>query len=89
MAGRRTTSPTVSDPYSRDLSDNPGHGTGTIGILAGRRLEGMMLPEQNTRDFLGGAPHADIVPVRIADSVILLRTSAFVRGTVCGISLLT
>ena len=40
-----------------------------------------MVPEAaNTQDYLGGAPLAEIIPVRIANSVILLRTSAFVEA---------
>ena len=70
----------ASDPYERGLLNNPGHGTGTIGILAGGRLSGMMRPEQNTGDFLGGAPAAEVIPVRIAKSVILWQNSAFVEG---------
>jgi hypothetical protein len=69
----------ASDPYERGLFRNPGHGTGTIGILAGGLLSGMV-PEANTNDYLGGAPLAEIIPVRIATSVILLYTSAFAAG---------
>ncbi|HSM03408.1 MAG TPA: S8 family serine peptidase [Longimicrobiales bacterium] len=54
--------------------DNSGHGTGTLGILAGGPL-----PEWDG-DALGGAPDADVVPLRIADSVVLLKTSAFARA---------
>ena len=67
------------DPYPRALFSNPGHGTGTIGILAGGRLKGMALQEQNG-DYLGGAPLAEILPVRIAPAVVLLYTSAFAQG---------
>ena len=70
----------ASDPFARGLLKNPGHGTGTLGILAGGRLNGMLEPGQNTGDFLGGAPLGEIIPVRIATSVILLRTSAFVEA---------
>jgi hypothetical protein len=69
----------ASDPYLRGPFKNPGHGTATIGILAGGILNGM-IPEANTNDYLGGAPLAQVIPVRIACSVILLRTSAFVEG---------
>ncbi|PKN62085.1 MAG: peptidase S8 [Deltaproteobacteria bacterium HGW-Deltaproteobacteria-15] len=55
----------------RLLLDNSGHGTGTISILAGGKVP----------DFgdacLGGAPGADILPLRISDSVVLLNTSSF------------
>lgn len=69
----------ASDPYQRGLFTNPGHGTGTIGLLAGRKLANMARPEQNG-DYLGGAPLAEIVPVRIATGVVLLYTSAFAEG---------
>lgn len=55
------------------LPQNLDHGTGTIGILAGGRV-----PDSN--DYLGGAPHADIVPLRIANSVILFNVSAFAQA---------
>lgn len=54
--------------------DNTGHGTGTLGILAGGRSPAL------GDAYLGGAPHADVVPLRIADSVVLLKTSAFARA---------
>jgi hypothetical protein len=69
----------ASDPYDRGLFKNPGHGTGTIGLLAGRLLENMAQPEQNG-DYLGGAPLAEILPVRVATGVVLLFTSAFASG---------
>lgn len=55
------------------ILDNSGHGTGTIGILAGKRssIHG---------GIIGGAPEADVVPLRVADSVVLLRTSALARA---------
>ena len=46
--------------------DNSGHGTGTLSILASTQF--------------GGAPDADVVPLRVADSVVLLRTSALARA---------
>src|SRR6201999_1193039 len=62
----------AADPDNRRfLLDNSGHGTGTISILAGQAwAKSNGLP-------MGAAPEADIVPLRIADSVVLLRTSAF------------
>jgi hypothetical protein len=56
------------------LLDNSGHGTGTLGILAGG-------PVAAGHDvLLGGAPEAEVVPVRISDRVVLLRTSALAAG---------
>ncbi len=62
---------------------NPGHGMGTLGILAGGRLQGMVpVPingkstDINSGDFLGGAPRATIIPMRIANSVVHFSTSS-------------
>ena len=61
----------AADPDNRRLIlDNSGHGTGTLGILAGGR-------DPSLNQVIGGAPEAAVVPIRIADSVVLLRTSAF------------
>ena len=54
--------------------DNSGHGTGTISILAGGKISAF------GDVYLGGAPAADILPLRVADSVVLLRTSALARA---------
>ena len=56
------------------LPENLDHGTGTIGILAGRRVK------QLSDDYLGGAPHAEVIPLRIANSVALFYTSAFAQA---------
>ena len=45
---------------------NPGHGTGTLAILASGQY--------------GGAPGAEVVPIRIANGVVLFSTSAFARA---------
>ncbi len=55
------------------LLDNSGHGTGTISILAGATVTA-------ENRVLGGAPDARVVPIRIADRVVLLRTSSLARG---------
>lgn len=70
-------SPTATDPDRGGFLQNPGHGTATIGILAGRRLENVR-PPTPSGDFLGGAPGIEVIPLRIATSVVLFRTSAFV-----------
>src|SRR5690606_28206822 len=63
------------DPNNRVLLlDNSGHGTGTLGILAGGPV-----PEMNGT-AVGGAPEAEILPLRIADSAVLLRTSPFAQA---------
>jgi hypothetical protein len=70
----------ASDPAVRGTLRNPGHGTGTLSILAGNKLAGMPRPEQNTHDFLGGAPLCEIVPLRVASSVVLFFTSAIAKA---------
>ena len=72
------------DDNSNDASDRGnnvingiGHGTSTLSLLAGRKAN---YPDYTFNDYLGGAPHAEIIPVRIARSVVLLATSAFVEA---------
>jgi subtilisin family serine protease len=71
------------DPGIDGVLKNPGHGMGTLGILAGGRLKdlvpvpiGSNKQDINSGDFLGGAPRASIVPMRIANSVVHFSTSA-------------
>jgi subtilisin family serine protease len=59
------------DPDVGGMFDNSGHGTGTIGILAGCQVP------QLGGQYLGGCPHADILPLRIANSVVMFYTSNF------------
>ena len=60
---------------ARDNSDGPfnniGHGTGTLGILAGATVDGLPL---------GGAPFVDVIPVRVADSVVLFQNSSIAKA---------
>ena len=65
----------AQDPDNSPLVfDNSGHGTGTLSILAGGKLAAF------GDVYLGGAPGAAILPLRVADSVVLLRTSALARA---------
>lgn len=68
------------DPFVSGILKNPGHGTGTIGILAGAKLENLAFPDEDTGDFLGGAYQARIIPVRVTSSVVLFYTSALAKG---------
>ena len=56
---------------SSGLVNNFGHGTGTLSILAGNAYEGVAL---------GGAAFLDIVPVRVADAVVLFKNSSIARA---------
>ncbi len=51
---------------SSGLIQNAGHGTGTLSILAGAGM--------------GCAPGVSVVPIRVADSVVLMRSSAIARA---------
>jgi|RhiMethySRZTD1v2_1073278.scaffolds.fasta_scaffold22983_5 hypothetical protein len=69
----------VDDDNPGDASDqtnglltNLGHGTGTLSILAGTGQPG--------KSLLGGAPFAEIVPVRVANRVVLFRNSAIAQA---------
>jgi hypothetical protein len=61
----------ATDIASGALS-NPGHGTGTLGILAGKAV--------GSGAALGCAPDSEVVPVRVANSVVLFFNSAIARG---------
>ena len=60
---------------ARDTSDgafnNLGHGVGTLGLLAGAAVEGSPL---------GGAAFLDVVPVRVANSVVLFKNSSIAKA---------
>jgi subtilisin family serine protease len=70
----------VEDDNPGDASDqtsglftNLGHGTGTLSILAGTALPGQP-------PVLGGAPFAEIVPVRVANRVVLFSNSSIAQA---------
>src|SRR5687768_3133167 len=71
------------------LLSNRGHGTGTIGILAGGEAP---LPGGGSI-LLGGAPGVRVLPVRIGNSVVRFSTSSMVRGFAyaleCGVDVLS
>ncbi len=69
----------AEDPGNSGFMKNPGHGTGTLGILAG----GAFTFNQSGYSFdgvLGGAPNAQIVPIRVGNSVVQLTTSSVAKG---------
>jgi hypothetical protein len=55
----------------------PGHGTGTLSILAGTKVN---IPEYGFDDYLGLHDLVEIVPIRIAKSVVLFKSSGFVQA---------
>ena len=68
----------ATDLGASGLGDNPGHGTAMLALLAGRRVQPQGEPAFD--DFLGGAPHAEVVPIRIADSVVHFFSSSMAEG---------
>lgn len=68
----------ATDPGVGGFGDNPGHGTATLALLAGGRVEPRGVPGFD--DFLGGAPRAEVVPIRIADSVLHFFSSSMAEG---------
>jgi subtilisin family serine protease len=57
---------------SKGVLNNFSHGCGTLGILAGATVPGL-------KPF-GCAPNAEIVPVRVANRVVLFSNSSIARG---------
>ena len=51
---------------------NLGHGTGTLGVLAGKALPGAQA--------IGAAPFVEVVPIRVANRVVLFENSAIARA---------
>ncbi len=68
----------ATDPGANGFGDNPGHGTATLALLAGGRVRPQGEPAFD--DSLGGAPHAEVVPIRIADSVIHFSSISMAEG---------
>jgi len=67
----------ATDPGRHFPGSNPGHGTATMALLAGGRVQ----PSQSPfNDDLGGAPNAEVVPVRIASSVIHFYSGSMTEG---------
>ncbi|MBV9581436.1 MAG: S8 family serine peptidase [Chloroflexi bacterium] len=60
--------PDDASDKSTGIGANLGHGTGTIGVLAGRATPGLAA--------IGAAPFLEVVPLRVANSVVLFHNSA-------------
>lgn len=67
----------ASDDFSNNFLQMPGHGTGTLSILAGAKVN---IPQYNFDDYIGLCNNVEIVPIRIAKSVILFKTGAFAKA---------
>ena len=67
------------DPRTDGTLRMPGHGTGTMGILAGNKIK-LSTDNGVFNDFLGGAPFAEIICCRVSPSVVMFKTSAFAEA---------
>ncbi|MGC3947939.1 MAG: S8 family serine peptidase [Chryseolinea sp.] len=56
-----------------------GHGLGTLTLLAGNKVSKADTFEEFA-GFIGGAPFAEIIPIRIAESVVILNANTFCDG---------
>lgn len=68
----------ATDRFIEGMLKNPGHGTGTLSILAGNNIPIAGCGESH--DFIGLKHSVEIVPMRIATSVVLLRASGFIKA---------
>jgi hypothetical protein len=64
----------ATDRTPNGILSNFGHGTGTLSILAGKSVDPGKVPP------FGAARGADIVPIRVANSVVLFQTSTVAQG---------
>jgi hypothetical protein len=64
-------SPDDATDHTNGIFTNLGHGTGTLSLLAGADIDGAPL---------GGASFLDVIPVRVANSVVLFRNSAIAKA---------
>ncbi len=60
-------------PPGMEFVRNRGHGSGTLSLLAGNRLDGTSPDWPGFKEYVGGAPLARIIPVRIANWVVRLH----------------
>lgn len=60
---------------------NRGHGTATLALAAGNRLDGTSPGDwAGFKDYVGGAPLVRVLPVRVANWVVRFSTSTLVQG---------
>jgi hypothetical protein len=61
------------------LPEQQGHGAATLAILAGAKVNNPLgMPGYS--GYIGGIPFAEIIPIRIQDSVALLKTDAVAKA---------
>jgi hypothetical protein len=72
--------PGAVDPYEQFLGVlQPGHGTATLALLAGNTMT-LSFGKCTFQGDIGGAPDAEVIPVRISPTVVHLYTSTMAQG---------
>jgi hypothetical protein len=67
-------------PSGGEFLRNRGHGTATLALLAGKKIDGTSPGLPNYVGPIGCAPFAQVIPIRIADWVVRFSTSTMVQG---------
>jgi len=67
------------DTTKNSFAEQDGHGTATVCILAGNKI---VFNDNNYsfKGYFGGIPFAEIIPIRISDTVAMIRSQNFVRA---------
>lgn len=68
----------AEDRFISGMLLNPGHGTGTLSILAGKKMS--IAGCIDFDDYVGLEEAIEIVPIRISKSVVLFKSAAFVKA---------
>ncbi len=69
------------DPRTAGTLRMPGHGTGTLGILAGNKIR-LNTDDGVFNDYLGGAPFAEVICCRISPSVVLFKQVLLLKQSI-------
>ncbi len=71
------------DAFDKDLavypSEQQGHGNATMAILAGRKISSKE-SDVHFNDYFGGAPLAEVISIKISDTVVLLSGKRFAKA---------
>jgi len=67
---------TLAQDYVSGKKEQQGHGTGTLGLIGG----GHLTHEGKKFGLLGAAPFAEIIPIRVTDSVVIMDNENVVEG---------
>ncbi|PWL38905.1 hypothetical protein DKG77_11770 [Flagellimonas aquimarina] len=67
------------DTTNDTFAEQDGHGTATMSILAGKTITFSSNGHQY-KGYFGGIPFAEIIPIRISDTVALIRSQNFVKA---------